>query len=288
MHEHPPQRFWADPELPFIELRATVDGRSLCYGRHSHAEFSVGLIESGRSLFSLHGQADQIVGAGDLLLINPGLPHQCRALPGHDDAWAYTMLYLDPSWLAGLQGGGAFQPLAASLLREPALAQGFRRLVARLGDALPAARKQQACADFFTALCRAAGRQGQALPTDCARLQPALDLLHERAEQPLRLAELAAAAGLSITHLLRLFRAHYGLSPHAYQLDLRVQRSRALLRQGSLPLAEVALVSGFADQAHWQRHYRRLHATTPGAYRRQLLRPAGPAPTAAAAPPAAG
>lgn len=290
MPDIPSQRFWADAELPFIELRATRDGRSLCYGRHSHAEFSVGLIEAGRSLFSLHGLAqEQLLGPGDLLLINPGLPHACRALPGHDEAWAYTMLYVDPAWLATLQGGRVFQPLAASLLREPLLVQGLRRLLASLDSAAPAMRRRQACVDFFSALLHAAGRQQQALPADSQRLQAALDLLHAKADQALRLADLAAAADLSITHFLRLFRARLGLSPHAYQLDLRLQRGRALLRQGEMPLAEVAAATGFADQAHWQRHYRRRHATTPGAYRRQLrLSAARPTRTAAAAPPGSG
>lgn len=76
----------------------------------------------------MHGLAqEQLLGPGDLLLIKPGLPHACRALPGHDEAWAYTMLFVDPAWLATLQGGRVFQPLAASLLREPLLVQGLRR-----------------------------------------------------------------------------------------------------------------------------------------------------------------
>lgn len=110
-----------------------------------------------------------------------------------------------------------------------------------------------------------------ALPADDPRLQRAIALLQARHDQPLRLAELAQAAGLSPNQLTRVFRAHTGLTPHAYLTDLRLQRSRALLRQSRLPLAEVALASGFADQAHWQRLWRRQHASTPGAYRRQIV-----------------
>lgn len=264
-----PQRFWAHPALPFLQLRATDDGRSLCYGLHSHAEFSVGLIAAGQSLFR-HGRTEEPVGPGDLVLMNPGLLHACRA---RDEAqpWAYTMLYVDPSWLAGLQQGQGqeyFRPLAAAVLREPALSQAFRALVQALEGPAPEACAPL-CEDFFRALCAAAGPGPCAAPDP--RLQAAIALMQARHDEPLSLAELATAAGLSVNQLTRLFRTHTGLTPHAYLNDVRVRASRALLRQGGLPLAEVAAATGFADQAHWQRHYRRQHASTPGAYRRGLL-----------------
>ena len=77
---------------------------------------------------------------------------------------------------------------------------------------------------------------------------------------------IALAAGLSPTRLIRGFRRRYGMTPHAWHLNLRIQRCRAALRRGQ-PIADVALALGFADQAHLQRTFKRLVATTPGAYR---------------------
>ena len=57
------------------------------------------------------------------------------------------------------------------------------------------------------------------------------------------------------------------MTPHAYLLNCRIQHARRLLR-GRQPLAEVAHASGFADQAHFQRVFKRLTAVTPGHYRR--------------------
>jgi AraC-like DNA-binding protein len=284
-HPQAPQRFWANPTLPHLELRSTADGRSLHYGLHSHPEFSIGLVSAGRSVLR-NSAGECAVGSGDLVLVNAGEVHACRALD--DQAWAYSMLFVDTGWLAQLQTlvlGRQHErllPFAASVLRGRAdLAHGFRRLVASLEDAqADTFEREQHSLDFFTTLVEASSlgdgagckpplhSHGRGMDR---RLRRAIDLLHDRYSQALRLADLSEAAGLSATQLTRLFRAQTGLTPHAYLVNVRVQRSRALLREGGLPLAEIAATTGFADQAHLQRHYRRLNAVTPGAYRRQVL-----------------
>ena len=62
-------------------------------------------------------------------------------------------------------------------------------------------------------------------------------------------------------------------TPCPDQAGRRLRHARTLLRQGQ-PLAEVALASGFADQAHFQRQFKRRVAATPGQYRTQLARQA--------------
>ena len=85
-----------------------------------------------------------------------------------------------------------------------------------------------------------------------AAVRRARRYLEERWAEPVALAELAAVAGLSRFELARTFRAQVGLPPHAFQLDLRVARARALLAAGEPPAA-VAAACGFFDQAHLQR-----------------------------------
>ena len=93
--------------------------------------------------------------------------------------------------------------------------------------------------------------------------------MQDESASPLSLTELSSVAGLTPSHFVRAFSRHYGMTPHAYLLDQRIRHARTLLRQGQ-PLAEVALASGFADQAHFQRQFKRRVAATPGQYRAQL------------------
>lgn len=107
---------------------------------------------------------------------------------------------------------------------------------------------------------------GQALSR--RQLARVLELIEARLDQRLALAELAAAAGLSPSHFKPLFKASTGLAPHQFVIRRRVERARALLLGGRLPMAQVALDAGFAHQSHMARAMRRILGTTPGALRR--------------------
>lgn len=91
--------------------------------------------------------------------------------------------------------------------------------------------------------------------------------LLERWDQPVSLAELSAVAGLSRFELVRRFGADTGLSPHAFQTQLRVRRARRMLDEG-VPPAVVAADCGFADQPHLSRAFKRLVGVSPGRYAR--------------------
>ncbi|HYQ43564.1 MAG TPA: AraC family transcriptional regulator [Polyangiaceae bacterium] len=79
------------------------------------------------------------------------------------------------------------------------------------------------------------------------------------------LETLAKRVGLSRFQALRAFKQRYGLPPHAYQLCLRMHQARRLLLEGAPPV-DVALRCGFADQSHFNRHFKRFYAVTPMQY----------------------
>jgi AraC-like DNA-binding protein len=80
-----------------------------------------------------------------------------------------------------------------------------------------------------------------------------------------RSAELEAITGLSRWELARQFRACHGTSPYRYSLLRRLAAARGRLEQGAAP-GEAALLTGFADQAHFTRMFRSAYGVTPGRY----------------------
>jgi AraC-like DNA-binding protein len=96
-------------------------------------------------------------------------------------------------------------------------------------------------------------------------LRKAREMLHARFADKITLDQLAEYAGVSVRHLLNIFTREVGLSPHAYQIHLRLAEARRLLARGA-PLSTVAVDVGFTDQSHLARHFRRTLGVTPGAY----------------------
>jgi AraC family transcriptional regulator len=87
-------------------------------------------------------------------------------------------------------------------------------------------------------------------------------------DQSLSLGALADTLGMSPSHFKVLFRRSVGLPVHEYVIQRRVERAKALLLEGDLPAAEVALAAGFAHQSHMARCMRRVLGITPSALQR--------------------
>ena len=95
--------------------------------------------------------------------------------------------------------------------------------------------------------------------------------LQDRLAQDVTLSDLAAVTGLNKWYLIEVFKAHVGITPHQFQMSLRLQRARSLLQSGMMG-SQVALEVGFADHSHFIRAFKRHFWMTPRAYQQHFLR----------------
>ncbi len=102
------------------------------------------------------------------------------------------------------------------------------------------------------------------------RLRRTLDLMEARVESGITLQSLAEHAGLSRTYFAEAFQKATGLSPHRYLTQRRIARAQTLLQHTNLALADIALQSGFSNQAHFSQSFRQAVGTTPGRYRLEV------------------
>lgn len=101
------------------------------------------------------------------------------------------------------------------------------------------------------------------------QLNRVFDYIHSYLEQDISLAELANLVQLSSFHFARLFKQSVGLAPHQYHIRCRVDRTKQLLLERRLSLAEIATAVGFASQGHLNYHFKRWVGATPKAFLRQ-------------------
>ena len=89
--------------------------------------------------------------------------------------------------------------------------------------------------------------------------------LLEKFAESVSLDELVALSGLSRFHLVRIFAKYVGMTPHAFQIKVRINAARELLKAGVSPV-NVSTDIGFSDQSHFTRHFKRAWGTTPSRY----------------------
>ncbi len=260
---------WHDRDLKNLEiLRASYITHT--FARHAHETFTIGVIEMGAGAFDARGTT-HIAYPSNLFIIHPDEVHNgYAAIPA---GWTYRVIYPDPTILqqilleqAGSIRGTPFFPHTiiqdqelsklilslhglleqptGKLEREISLHETLEYLIAQHASPTPRVQPVR--------------REHQVV----ARIQ---DYFHAHIGDNISLTQLADLVDLNPSYFLRTFRAQVGLPPHAYQIQLRIQQARKLLREG-MSLPQVALELGFADQSHFARHFRRLVGVTPGQY----------------------
>jgi len=100
------------------------------------------------------------------------------------------------------------------------------------------------------------------------RIRRLLDYIEQHLAEDLSLEAMAAEVGLNPLYLVRAFRSTVGQSPHRYVVSRRIEHARRLLSGTSMPIAEIALATGFSSQSHLTNWFRRIVGVAPAAYRK--------------------
>ena len=119
-------------------------------------------------------------------------------------------------------------------------------------------------AGFSRQVDRSSGRAGNA-----DEFAQAIDYLKKRFNEPLRTAELAKMAGMSVSQFERRFRRGLGSSPRQYLLRLRVDSAARLLTFTKRPIAQISKECGFHDHAHFTRSFKKMMSMTPLSFRKR-------------------
>ena len=258
------------PGLPSVELHAgTAFAHS--YPGHWHDEFFVTAITDGEGVFGYRGKEHRAA-RGTMFFVVPGEVHSHGSGRGgrsfrslHAGNPLVSSLAPELSRMAGPAGLRSFSITDATLLGE---FLSLHRVLEKEGSAL---HKESRLLAFFVKLV---GHAPDGFPPDTASgperaaVRRARRFLDESCSSPVSLRELASLAGLSPFHFHRLFRSQVGIPPHEYHVRRRLLRARALLGEGE-PAAHVAAATGFADQSHLTRHFKRLLGVAPADYARR-------------------
>jgi len=268
MPVHPPLRILVMPDLGGIEVARSVDAR-LHYPRHVEATFSIGAIESG-AIRAFHRGRFHLMPAGSVGIVGPEEVHTSDPAE-RAGAWSARGFCPRMDQVAAVASDLAGRRVPAPRLRETVVQDGelwgaIRKACLAAEQRAPALAREALLHRALALLVTRAGglAPGERPPREPAAVRRARDLLAATPDGRYGMAALAAAVGLSVDRLTRAFRAAHGLPPHAWHLQHRLARARAMIIAGT-PIAEAAAATGFADQPHLTRLFRRTYGVTPGA-----------------------
>lgn len=262
----------APPDLPGVEVLTVENNqRSWCV---YHQTYTICNIDRffNQDRAPVAGEAEWVYRSGvhysrasSLMLLEPGEVHRNTRTPPPGD---FSVVLIDPALVnavaleSGMRPNPHFKDASCS---DPAAYRAFFRLHAALAEQTSVLHRQSLLVNCIGALLSAHCEKN--LPPLAKPGRPGLlrarDFLDQHFTENVTLDQLAEIAGLSRFHFLRAFTQEFGLPPHAWQISLRVERIRLLLRSGA-PIH--AIEAGFADQSHLIRHFRKATGITPGRY----------------------
>jgi len=232
------------------------------FPRHAHDQYGIGVITLGaQKSWSAVGTVESAV--GDVIMVNPGEMHDGSPIGG---AREWHMLYLDPDAVAreltdDCHGDVMLRPVA----HDQVLAAEVMKLLGTLRMPTICDDPEELLLACLASIMQRHRLSGPSLPRTSPPVARAIAWMEAEPQAATSLSALAVACDVSRFQLVRSFMRDVGTTPHAYRMQLRVQAARRHLAKGRA-IAEVALLTGFADQSHLTRAFVRQLGVTPGRY----------------------
>jgi AraC-like DNA-binding protein len=241
--------------------------------RHVMQEFLMGVSDRS-ALFTIDGKTHRF-DPGDILFLNPGQNVSYQTLSIPRQGTTYRGVNISPELMGAvsyeLKGlKSEWLHFSRPVLKNSQLTETFHELNEML---LNGRDEEEVRARLLHLMDRIAAKDDGLLvpsrlfPRKRLALRRVLDYLHENHAKGVTVNDLARQAKLSDSRLSHVFSKEVGVSPHAYLIQYRVNKAQSYLAQGMSP-AQVALETGFVDQAHLTRHFKKYVALTPGKYAR--------------------
>jgi AraC family transcriptional regulator len=248
---------WSSSNVTVCRIQYAGGSR---YGRHGNELASIVYVETGHSTKRFERETVELP-RGSMLLI-PAAHLQLISFPSNT---RFLASEISQSFLSSLREDGVV--IEDHFLLPKANGRDFHaRLLRELSspDDLSGLVFEGILVDLFVQACRKRKLHHRAPPQ---WLLKARDMLHDRAFESLRLGDIAIAVEIHPAHLSRDFKRFFGVAPGEYLRRLRLDIAANQLGETSLPIADIAAATGFADQAHLARLFRRHKGMSPSEFR---------------------
>lgn len=244
------------------------------FSKHSHETYTINIIERGSQRFLSSGK-NFIAPEHSIIFVNADEVHTGQS--GTQNGWSYRGFSPSESQFNKLANDmgltHTFAPyFTNAVVEDKQMAGELHILFNTLTHSNNSLLRETMLYGVLTRLMFKHGKTTKDIKnqqTSNLKLSWVQQYIHEHLEENISLEKLATISHFTPFHLVRQFQKNYGLPPHAYQIQQRLQQSKLLLQQG-YKVAQVATDIGFYDQSHFHRHFKRANGIAPSQYARQV------------------
>lgn len=237
---------------------------SHAFEAHRHDTYAIGITDAGVQSFGYRGAEAHSL-PGQAFVLHPDELHDGHA--GTESGFRYRILYIEPRLIQEALGTPheALPFVRGAVTSDARLHDAILSAVEDTDVAVDDLQLDQVLVQLAEALAAhdPSARRVPIGTPDLRAVRIARDYLDAHLLAPVSSAQLERATGLSRFALARQFRAGLGTSPHRYVVMRRLDRARRLIQSGAA-LATAAAESGFADQSHMTRHFKKTYGVPPG------------------------
>lgn len=234
------------------------------YKDHLHQELSIGYIDKGATILNVSGE-DYHMKAGDAVIIYPYVSHRCQPLDLTE--WEFTMIYIENEFCRGFfEDLNEKHSIGIKRLGNNELSQ-----IKQLADVLRSdASSFDKEVELINTLIQLFKTCDVAIKLESNRkMKEIKTYIEDYFLQPLHLEDIEKHFNMNKFVLIRNFKDRFNTTPSAYQLQLKINYGKHLMKNSD-NIIDIALKSGFYDQAHFTKEFKKAYGVTPLQYHRLL------------------
>lgn len=251
--------YYRSESFNMLEIKICSDDLH-AYKDHLHQELSIGYIEKGSTILNVNGK-NHYIKAREAVIIYPYVSHKCQPVDIND--WAFTMIYIDNEFCKGILD---------NLVTKNSIG------IKKLGDY--EFNKIKHLSDVVKSDIGGFDKEVELTSTlielfntydiditlqNSKKINSIKTYIEEHFLETLQLRDMEEEFNINKFSLIRNFKSKFNTTPNAYQLQLKVNYGKQLLKDND-NIVDIALKAGFYDQAHFTKEFKKSYGVTPLQY----------------------
>ncbi len=240
----------------------------LDYSKHSHETFALSILRSGEIEVEFHSKPSQILSPNKIVVFNPNEVHRTKSKKKENID--YFTLHLDAKWCKNVQNEEDFMNLQ-NLIEEENIYKELLQIFTSIinTDTEININRLKTILERILTEYKSFHKSNESVDEHII-FKEVEKYIQNNLCHAITLSDISKAIGYNEFYIIRVFKKKFGLTPHAFLINKRIEKARQELTQNrDINLSQLSCDVGFYDQSHFCKVFKRVFAKTPNNYKNE-------------------